>query len=101
MTYAQVVETSVTCNNNRLVKDFTHPDDHIPPTSDRILEVKPFALYIDYFGFKALFFGFYKFALFDRPGTTVGSNPVSLRGTSCTDHDLPRDDRLCLYITLY
>lgn len=103
MTFAQVVETSVTCNNNRPVKDFTLPDDHIPPTSDMILGVKPFALYIDYFGFKVLFLGFHKFALFDRPGTiysvTVGPNPVSLRGTSSTDHDLPRDDRLCLYIT--
>ena len=52
-------------------KDFTHPDEHIhiPPTSDMILGVKPFALYIDYFGFKALFLGFHKFASFDRPGT--------------------------------
>ena len=58
MTFAQVVETSVTCNINRPVKDLTHPDDHIPPTSDMILGVKPFPLYIDYFGFKALFFRF-------------------------------------------
>ena len=42
MTFAQVFETSVTCNNNRPVKDLTHPEDHIPPTSDMILGVKPF-----------------------------------------------------------
>ena len=70
-----------------------------------ILGVKPFALYIDYYGFKALFLGFHKFASFDRPGTIYSvinnclTQPSSLRGTSSTDHDLPRDDRLCLYIT--
>ena len=32
MTTAQVVETSVTVNNNSPIRDFIHPDDHIPPT---------------------------------------------------------------------
>ena len=81
MTFTQVVETSVTCNNNRSVKDYTHPDDHIPPSCDVILGVKPFSLYIDYLGYKALFFGFYKFAVFDRPGTiysvTVEPSPFT------------------------
>ena len=64
MTFAQVVETSVTCNNNRSVKDYTHPDDHIPPSCDVILGVKPFSLYIDYLGFKALFFSVFTNSLY-------------------------------------
>ena len=32
MTTAQVVETSVTVNNNSPIQDYIHPDDHTQPT---------------------------------------------------------------------
>ena len=32
MTTAQVVETSVSVNNNSPIQDYVHPDDHIQPT---------------------------------------------------------------------
>ena len=32
MTTAQVVETSVTVNNNRPIQDYVHPDDQTQPT---------------------------------------------------------------------
>ena len=32
ITTAQVVETSVTVNNNRLIQDYVHPDNHTQPT---------------------------------------------------------------------
>ena len=32
MTTSQVVETSVTVNNNSPIQDYVHPDDHIQPT---------------------------------------------------------------------
>ena len=32
MTTAQVVETSVTVNNNSLIQDYVHPDDQTQPT---------------------------------------------------------------------
>ena len=32
MTTAQVVETSVTVNNNSPIQDYVHPDDHAQPT---------------------------------------------------------------------
>ena len=32
MTTAQVVETSVTVNNNSPIQDYVHPDDHTQPT---------------------------------------------------------------------
>ena len=32
MTSAQVVETSVTVNNNSPIQDFVHPNDHAQPT---------------------------------------------------------------------
>ena len=32
MTTAQVVETSVTVNNNSSIQDYVHPDDHTQPT---------------------------------------------------------------------
>ena len=35
MTTAQVVETSVTVNNNSPIQDYVHPDDQIQPTSER------------------------------------------------------------------
>ena len=31
MTTAQVVETSVTVNNNSLIQDYVHPDDQTQP----------------------------------------------------------------------
>ena len=31
MTTAQVVETSVTVNNNSSIQDYVHPDDHTQP----------------------------------------------------------------------
>ena len=34
MTTAQVVETSVTVNNNSPIQDYVHPDDHNQPTHD-------------------------------------------------------------------
>ena len=34
MTTAQVVETSVTVNNNSPILDYVHPDDHTQPTSE-------------------------------------------------------------------
>ena len=32
MTTAQIVETSDTVNNNRLIQDYVHPDDQTQPT---------------------------------------------------------------------
>ena len=32
MTTAQVVETSVTVNNNGTIQDYVHPDDQTQPT---------------------------------------------------------------------
>ena len=32
MTTAQLVETSVTVNNNSPIQDYIHPDDHTQPT---------------------------------------------------------------------
>ena len=37
MTTAQIVETSVTVNNNIPIQDYVHPDDQIQPTFDMIL----------------------------------------------------------------
>ena len=34
MTTAQVVETSVTVNNNSPIQDYVHPDNQTQPTSD-------------------------------------------------------------------
>ena len=34
ITTAQVVETSVTVNNNSPIQDYVHPDDHTQPTFD-------------------------------------------------------------------
>ena len=36
-TTAQIVETSVTVNNNSPVQDYVHPDDHTQPTYDMTL----------------------------------------------------------------
>ena len=38
MTTAQVVETSVTVNNNSPIQDYVHPDDQTQPTFDMYLQ---------------------------------------------------------------
>ena len=48
MTTAQVVETSVTVNNNRPIQDYVHPDDQTLPTFENSLEWNlRFKLYIE------------------------------------------------------
>ena len=42
MTTTQVVETSVTVNNNSPIQDFVHPDDQTQPTFEVTLRFKPF-----------------------------------------------------------
>ena len=42
MTTAQVVETSVTVNNNSPIQDYVHPDDQIQPNFEMTPEFKPF-----------------------------------------------------------
>ena len=42
MTTAQVVETSVTVNNNSPIQDYVHPDDQTQPTFEMTLGFKPF-----------------------------------------------------------
>ena len=39
MTTAQVVETSVTVNNNSSIQDYVHTDDQTQPTSSTLLFV--------------------------------------------------------------
>ena len=41
MTTEQVVETSVTDNNNGPIQDYVHPDDHIYPTYEMTPGLKP------------------------------------------------------------
>ena len=41
MTTAQVVETSVTVNNNSPIQDYIHPDDHTQPTYELTPGFKP------------------------------------------------------------
>ena len=48
MTTAQVVETSVTVNNNSPIQDYVHPDDQTQPTYGMTLEFKPFTMIILY-----------------------------------------------------
>ena len=38
----QVVETSVTVNNNSPIQDYVHPDDHTQPTNEMTPGCKPF-----------------------------------------------------------
>ena len=38
MTTAQVVETSVTVNNNSPIQDYVHPDDQTQPTFETIVK---------------------------------------------------------------
>ena len=44
MTTAQVVETSVTVNNNSPIQDYVHQDDQTQPTSEVIPGFKPFTV---------------------------------------------------------
>ena len=46
MTNAQVVETSVTVNNNSPIQDYVHPDDQTQPTFEMTPGFKPFTIYI-------------------------------------------------------
>ena len=47
MTTAQVVETSVTVNNNSPIQDYVHPDDQTQPTFEMTLGFKPFTVFWD------------------------------------------------------
>ena len=42
MTTAQVVETSVTVDNNSPIQDYVHPDDHTQATNEMTPGFKPF-----------------------------------------------------------
>ena len=44
MTTAQVVEMSVTVNNNSPIQDYVHPDDQTQPTFEMTPEFKPFTV---------------------------------------------------------
>ena len=44
MTIAQVVETSVTVNNNSPIQDYVHPDDQTRPTFEMTPGFKPFTI---------------------------------------------------------
>ena len=44
MTTAQVVDTSVTVNNNRPIQDYVHHDDQTQPTFEMTPRFKPFTL---------------------------------------------------------
>ena len=47
MTTAQVVETSVTVNNNSPIQDYVHPNDQTQPTFEMTPGFKPLAVLID------------------------------------------------------
>ena len=44
MNTAQVVEKSVTVNNNSPIQDCVHPDDHTQPTCEMTPGFKPFTI---------------------------------------------------------
>ena len=44
MTTTQVVETSVTVNNNNPIHDYVHPDDQTQPTFKKTPRFKPFTV---------------------------------------------------------
>ena len=46
MTAAQVVETSVTVNNNGHIPDYVHPDDHTQPIYEMTSGFKPVTVLI-------------------------------------------------------
>ena len=45
MTTAQDVETSVTVNNNSLIQDYVHPNDHTQPTYEMTPGFKLFTIF--------------------------------------------------------
>ena len=45
MTTAQDVERSVTVNNNSLIQDYVHPDDHTQPTYEMTPGFKLFTIF--------------------------------------------------------
>ena len=45
MTTAQVVETSLTVNNNSPIQDYVHPDDQAQTTFEMTPGFKPFTIY--------------------------------------------------------
>ena len=47
MTTAQVVETSVTANNNSPIQDYVHPDDQTQPAFEMTPGFKPFTKIYD------------------------------------------------------
>ena len=49
MTTAQVVETSVTVNNNSPIQDYVHPEDQTQPTFEMTPGLKPFTVLIIFF----------------------------------------------------
>ena len=44
MTTAQVIETSVTVNNNSPIQDYVHPDNQTQPTFEMTPGFKPFTI---------------------------------------------------------
>ena len=48
MTTTQVVETSVTVNNNNPIKDYVHPDDQTQPTFDMTIYIATLLSMYDY-----------------------------------------------------
>ena len=48
MTTTQVVETSVTVNNNSPTQDYVHPDDQTQPTFDMTPGFKPFTVNLSF-----------------------------------------------------
>ena len=47
MTTAQVVETSVTVNNNGPIQDYVHPDAQTQPTFEMTPGFKPFTVLLE------------------------------------------------------
>ena len=52
MTTAQVVETSVSVNNNSPIQDYVHPDDRTQPTFELTPGFKPFTKRKTFVGYK-------------------------------------------------
>ena len=50
MTTTQVVETSVTVNNNSPVQDYVHPDDQTQTTFEMTPGFKPFTVLAEHHG---------------------------------------------------
>ena len=56
MTTAQVVETSVTVNNNSPIQDYIHPDNQTQPTFEMTPGFKSFTVINTIAGFKSKWF---------------------------------------------